>query len=162
LSIVKNNIAKYNPAAVVIDAESAVTTTKPHLVERKKVLVVEDGPTLTHGGMTFGAGTIAARRLKAKIVDPRPYAKGSIKQVFKKYPKLKNVLPAMGYGKEQTKELQDIINAVPCDVVVAGTPIDLRKVIKSKKPIVRIRYELQEVGTPTLSDILDKLIEKMF
>ena len=118
-------------------------------------MVVEDGPTLTHGEMAYGAGFIAARRLGAsEIVDPRPYAVGSIIETFRKYPHLEAVLPAVGYGRKQIKELEETINRTPCDVVVIGTPIDLRKVLKLNKPAVRAKYELKEAGPPTFKDIL--------
>jgi predicted GTPase len=162
LKIVKNNIQRYNPGAVVIDAASAITLDESKLIKGKKVLVIEDGPTLTHGGMSFGAGTIAAKRFGAKPIDPRPYATGSIKEVFKKYTHLKNVLPAMGYTPSQLKELRKIINNAKCDAVVSGTPIDLRRVFNANKPILRIRYDLQEIGKPTLSGVLEKLMKKVF
>jgi predicted GTPase len=128
---------------------------KPELIEGKEVLVVEDGPTLTHGNMPYGAGTIAAKRLGAtEIVDPRPYAVGSIVKTFEEYPHLGAVLPALGYGKEQIKELEETINKTPCDAVLIGTPIDLRHVLWLNKPAARARYELKEIGTPTLEDIL--------
>ena len=132
------------------------------IIKGKRVLVVEDGPTLTHGNMAYGAGTIAARRLGAReLVDPRPYAVSSIKNIFKKFTHLGNLLPAMGYGKEQIKELEETINATPCDVVVIGTPVDLRKLLHLNKPAVRARYELQEVSKPDLEDILKQHFSKV-
>jgi predicted GTPase len=125
----------------------------------KLVLVVEDGPTLTHGEMPFGAGLVAARNAgAAKIVDPRPYAVGSLKDVFAKWSQLTNVLPAMGYSDEQLHELEQTINAADCDLVVTGTPIDLGRLIKSRHPIRHVRYELEEVGRPTISDVLEQLV----
>ena len=162
LKIIKNNIAKYNPAAAVVDAESKITVDKPHLVEKKKVLVVEDGPTLTHGGMKFGAGIIAAKAFKCKIVDAKPYAVGEIKKVYREYPHLKTILPAMGYSPQQIKDLETTIKAAPVDAVIAGTPIDLRRLVHVRKPIVRVRYELQEIGIVTLSEVLKKLIMRLF
>jgi predicted GTPase len=161
---VKDNISKYNPSAVVIDARSEVTVAKPELVERKKVLVVEDGPTLTHGGIKIGAGIVAARKMKAKVGPAKPFAVGTIKKVYEKYPHLKNILPAMGYSGQQITDLEKTIRAAnsKIDAVIAGTPIDLRRVLKSRKPIVRIRYNLKEVGTPTLSDVLGKLLSRVF
>jgi predicted GTPase len=124
-------------------------------------LVVEDGPTLTHGNMAYGAGVIAARRLgAAEIVDPRPYAVGSIVKTYNKYTHLGTLLPAVGYGKEQIKELEKTINRTPCDVVLIGTPIDLRRVLQINKPAVRAQYNLEELGTPTLEDVLKKLLQK--
>ena len=154
---VQRNIKTANPEAIIVEAASPITVDDPKLVEGKKVLVVEDGPTLTHGNMAYGAGTIAAKRLKAsEILDPRPYAVGSIKAAFKEYAHLGPLLPAMGYGKEQIRELEETINATPCDVVVIGTPVDLRRVLNLNKPSVRVKYELQEVSKPDLEDILEK------
>jgi predicted GTPase len=153
---VMENVKTANPDATIIKAASPITVEDPKLVEGKKVLVIEDGPTLTHGMMAYGAGTIAAKRLKAaELLDPRPYAVGSIKAAFKKYPHLGALLPAMGYGEEQIRELQETINATPCDVVVIGTPVDLRQVLNMDKPAVRVTYELQELGKPDLEDILE-------
>ena len=162
VKIVKNNVRKYNPSAIIIDARSVIKVNRPDLIKGKRVLVVEDGPTLTHGGMPFGAGMLAAVQYKAKPVDPRPYAVGSLRDVFKTYKHLKKVLPAMGYGEQQIKELEQTINSTPADAVISGTPIDLRRIIRTNKPIVRIRYELQEIGKPTLSDILRKVLAKFF
>ena len=133
----------------------------PDAVRGKRVLVIEDGPTLTHGGMTFGAGFVAAKAAGAEsIVDPRPYATGSIKETFRRYGHLKDVLPAMGYGDNQIKELAATINAVPCDVVVAGTPIDVTRIIKVNKPMVRARYELGEVGAGRLRAHIERVMER--
>src|SRR5437899_8498644 len=149
------NVARANPKAVVIEAGAPVQGDDPTLIPGRRALVVEDGPTVTHGGMAFGAGVIAARKYGVKeIVDPRPYAVGSIRQVFAAYPHLGSVLPAMGYGMQQTKELQETIAASDCDVVVLGTPVDLRRVITIRKPAVRVRYELQEITKPDLEDVL--------
>jgi len=154
---VKENIAKYNPKALVIEAASPIKVDDPDMVKGKRALVVEDGPTLTHGGMAFGAGTIAAEDNGAlDIVDPRPYAVGSIKELYNTYKQLGPILPAMGYTDEQIKELQETINNADCDVVVAGTPVDLRRIMNVNKPIVRVHYELAEIGKPTLEDILDE------
>ena len=156
IKTVRDNIKKYNPTAVVIEAQSEITVNNPSLLRNRRVLVVEDGPTLTHGGMPYGAGTIAAKRYNAKIMNPRPHLSGSLKDVFKKYPHLGNVLPAMGYSPQQVWELESTINKTPCDAVVSGTPIDLRRIIRAKKPIARIRYELKELGKPRLETILKK------
>ena len=146
-----------NPDAVVIEAASPVTVDNPELIKGKKVLVVEDGPTLTHGNMEYGAGVIVARSLgAAEIVDPRPYAVGSIAETFKKYSHLGALLPAMGYGRKQVEELEKTIEATPCDVVVVGTPIDLKRVLKIGKPAVRAEYNLKELRSPTLEDVLKK------
>ena len=154
---VKENIAKFNPKAVVIEAASPIKVDDPSMVKGKRALVVEDGPTLTHGEMAFGAGTIAAEDNGAlDIIDPRPYAVGSIKELYERYRHLGPILPAMGYTDEQIRDMEETINRADCDVVVAGTPVDLRRVMNVNKPIVRVRYELAEIGRPTLEDILDQ------
>jgi len=156
---VRENIKSMNPDATIIEAASPILVDRPDDIRGKRVLVVEDGPTVTHGGMTYGAGTIAAEDYGAEeIIDPRPYAVGSIEEMFRKYPHIGKLLPAMGYGNDQVRELEDTINRADCDVVVSGTPVDLHRVIKVNKPIVRVRYELCEIGHPTLEEIIvDKL-----
>lgn len=152
---VRANIRLVNPKATVIEAASPIFIDQPGLLAGKRVLVVEDGPTLTHGNMAYGAGTIAANKYgAAELVDPRPYAVGSIIETFARYGHLSNVLPAMGYGKKQITELEETINRADADAVVIGTPIDLRRLIKIDKPAVRVRYELQEIGEPTLEEII--------
>ena len=152
---VRDNLRKVNPNAIVIEAASPLFVDDPKAIQGKRVLVIEDGPTLTHGEMAYGAGWVAAQRFgAAEIIDPRPYAVGSIKATYAKYPSTGNVLPAMGYGDAQTRELEQTINAIDCDLVIIGTPIDLTRVIKINKPHQRVRYELQEIGQPTLEDIL--------
>jgi len=161
IATVRKNAKTVNPNATIIEAASPITVDNPKLINGKKVLVVEDGPTLTHGNMAYGAGTIAAERLGAEeMVDPRPYAVGSIVKTFENYPHLGAVLPAVGYGKEQISELEKTINATLCDVVLIGTPIDLRRVLHLNKPAVRAKYELREIGTPTLEDILKQRFPK--
>ena len=156
---VLEHVESVNPFATVILARSPVTLDAGPSLEGKRVLVVEDGPTLTHGGMAFGAGSVAAlREDAAELVDPRPYAHGAIRDVFAAYPHLGNVLPAMGYSDHMLRELEATIDAADVDVVVAGTPIDLAHVITTRHPIRRVRYELQEVGRPTLSDALAPLV----
>ncbi|KYK28250.1 MAG: GTPase [Theionarchaea archaeon DG-70-1] len=152
----RESIRELAPNAVIIEAASPQFINAD--ITGKDVLVVEDGPTLTHGGMPYGAGTMAAERMGASLVDPYPYAVGSIKETFDKFEHLGPVLPAMGYGKTQIKELEDTINAVECDAVVVGTPIDLTKIIKVNKPAYRVKYELQEIGKPTLEDVLKKFL----
>ena len=152
---VKKNIEETNPNAKIIEAESLVTAENPELIKGKRVLIVEDGPTLTHGGMKYGAGTIAAQRLGAsEIVDPRPYTVDSITATFKEYPNIGILLPAMGYGEKQMKDLEETINKTDCDSVVIGTPIDLGRLLKINKPFTRIRYDLNEKGNITLESIL--------
>ena len=155
LETVRRNIRDINPKAVVVEAASPLIVDNPDLILGKRVLVIEDGPTLTHGGMTFGAGIVAAKKYGAsQIVDPRPWVKGSIAETYRKYPGIGTLLPAMGYGSEQIKDLEKTIQAVECDTVVIGTPIDLSKVVRIHKPFVRIKYRLQEIGEPTLDDVL--------
>jgi predicted GTPase len=150
-----------NPDAQVIEGASPLFVDDPEAIRGKRVLVVEDGPTLTHGGMKYGAAFVAARRFGAKeIVDPRPFAVGTIVDTYNKYPDTGMILPAMGYGADQMKDLEDTINNADVDLVVSGTPIDLNRVIKVNKPMQRVRYELQEIGQPTLDDILKAKFEK--
>ncbi|HMU91991.1 MAG TPA: cyclic 2,3-diphosphoglycerate synthase [Anaerolineales bacterium] len=153
----RENLRKLNPNATQIEAASPLFVDDPDAIQGKRVLVIEDGPTLTHGEMAYGAGYIAARRFGAKeIVDPRPFAVKSIAATYAKYPKTGPILPAMGYGDAQTKDLEATINASDVDLVVIGTPIDLSRVMKITKPHQRVRYELQEIGVPTLKDVLMK------
>ena len=155
IRFVRRNIMDVNPEVEVIEAASPIEVDDPSVIRGKRVLVIEDGPTLTHGGMKFGAGTIAAQRFgAAEIVDPRPYTVASITATYKKYPKIGQLLPAMGYGEQQIKDLQETVNRVECDAVVIGTPIDLSRLITFKVPYTRARYELQEIGRPTLDTLL--------
>jgi len=159
VAAVRENIRCLNRRAVVVEADSPVTVDDPEAVRGRQVLVVEDGPTLTHGNMAFGAGLLAARRHGAAgIVDPRPFAVGSIRDTFAKYGQLTRVLPAMGYGDQQIRELEETINRVPAELVVIGTPVDLRRVLTLNKPAVRVRYELFERGKPDLEDIIAERI----
>ena len=152
---VRENLRGINPDAVVIEAASPLFVDDPRAIRGKRVLVIEDGPTLTHGEMAYGAGWVAARRFgAAEIVDPRPYAVGSILETYEKYPTTGNVLPAMGYGLKQINELAETIENTDAELVLIGTPIDLSRIIKFNKPFQRVRYELQEIGQPTLGDIL--------
>jgi predicted GTPase len=158
---VRENLRSINPKAIVIEGASPLFVDDPAAIQGKRVLVVEDGPTLTHGEMAYGAGWVAARRFgAAEIVDPRPYAVGSIKATYEKYPTTGAVLPAMGYGEHQTRELEETIRNADVDMVIIGTPIDLTRVIKIDKPSQRVRYELQEIGQPTLKDILKEKFAK--
>ena len=152
---VRENLRALNPKAVIIEAASPLFVDDPAAIQGKRVLVIEDGPTLTHGEMAYGAAWVAARRFGAAvIVDPRPYAVGSIKATYEKYPTTGEILPAMGYGDAQTRELEQTINKADADLVLIGTPIDLTRVVQINKPTQRVRYELQEIGQPTLEDIL--------
>ncbi len=158
---VRENIAELNPNAMVIDCASPISVEDASVIRDKKVLVVEDGPTLTHGEMAYGAGVVAASKFgAADIVDPRPWVTGRIAETFELYPEIGALLPAMGYGDEQMKDLEKTIAAVECDAVVIGTPIDLRRVIKIDKPSVRVTYDLQEIGKPDLKDALADFIAK--
>jgi predicted GTPase len=155
------NIRKYNPKAQVVRANSKLTVSDDNYIKGKRVLVVEDGPTLTHGEMKYGAGAVAAERFgAAELVDPRPWTTGSIKATYEKYPGIGTILPAMGYGDQQIKDLEETINKVDCDAVVIGTPIDLSRVIDIKKPVVRVQYELEEIGSPTLEEIISTRLMK--
>ena len=155
VEIVKQNVRTLNPDVVIVEAASPITPDDSIQIRGKKVLAIEDGPTLTHGGMEYGAAYLAAQRFgAAEIVSPVNYAVGSIKETYKKYPNARKVLPAMGYGPKQIKELEETIDATPCDLVVSGTPIDLSRILKSKKPVVHVRYELDEIGHPNLEDVL--------
>jgi predicted GTPase len=151
-----------NPRAVIVEAASPVIADHPELVANRKVLVVEDGPTVTHGEMRFGAGMVVARKFGAReIIDPRPFAAGSLEETFQMYPAIGPLLPAMGYSEQQIRDLEATIDRVPCDVVVVGTPIDLGRLVKIRKPVVRARYELQEIGQPDLAQVLTDLLGRL-
>jgi len=161
IDTVRKHIMEVNPHATVIDAASPLFVDHSEKIRGKRVLAIEDGPTLTHGGMTYGAAVIAAMKYgAAELVDARDYAVGTIVDTYKKYPHIHNYLPAMGYGKQQIKDLEATINNTPCDLVVSGTPIDLNRVVKVNKPIVRVKYELDEIGKPTLKDVLEDFLKK--
>jgi len=157
---VRWSVREANPTAVIIDAASPISVENAELILGKIALVVEDGPTLTHGEMTYGAGMVAAEKFgAADVVDPRPYTVGSISETFEKYPDIGELLPAMGYGDQQMKDLEKTIAKTKCEVVIIGTPIDLRRVIKIKQPSVRVTYDLQEIGKPTLVDVLKPFLK---
>lgn len=158
---VKSHVKSSNPKAVIVDALLPITVERPELIKGRRVLVIEDGPTLTHGGMSFGAGILAAEKFGAReIIDPRPFAVGSIAESFKKYPHIGNLLPAMGYGRAQMEELQETIRRIPCDIILIGTPVDLRKLMHIDKPTDRVRYTLQEKSPPTLKELLIKRLHE--
>ncbi len=158
VSKVMENVGKVNPKAQVLKAKIVITAEREDEIRGKRVLVVEDGPTVTHGGMSYGAATIKARELGAEIVDPRPYARGSIKRVYETYTHLERVLPAVGYSDSQMEELSEVINSTPCDLVLLGTPTDIRRYLKVEKPVFRVRYELEEVVPGELKEaILSRL-----
>jgi predicted GTPase len=158
---VRNNLAKINPHAIIVDGASPLTVDNPGLIRGKRALVIEDGPTLTHGEMKIGAGTVAATKFGAsELVDPRPYAVGRLAETFRIYPNIGTLLPAMGYGDQQIKDLEATIENTPCDVVVIATPIDLSRIVKINKPTVKVGYDLQEIGRPNFEDILCDFIDK--
>jgi predicted GTPase len=161
IDLVRENIAKYNKDAIIVEAASPIKVSNGDDIKGKRVLVIEDGPTLTHGGMKYGAGMVAAKKYGAKeIVDAKTYAIGSIKDTYDKYNHLELILPAMGYGDKQVNELEEMVNNIDCDVVVSGTPIDITRIIDTNKKIVRVGYSLQEIGDPNLEDILKDFIIK--
>ncbi len=161
IQTVRENTNKVNPNAIIIDGASPIRVDNPELIKGKRVLVVEDGPTLTHGEMKLGAGIIAAQKYgAAKIVDPRPYTVGKLSETFRIYPHIGTLLPAMGYGAEQLKDLETTINNTDCDTVIIGTPIDLRRIVKINKPATRVHYDLQEIGDPTIGSVLNDFIAK--
>ena len=161
IQLVRENINKVNPNAIVIDGASPIKVDDPALIKGKKVLVVEDGPTLTHGEMKIGAGVVAAQKFgAAELIDPRPFTVGKLSETFEIYPKIGTLLPAMGYGEEQLRDLEKTINNVECDAVVIGTPIDLNRIIKINKPSTRVYYDLQEIGYPDLKVLLDDFVAK--
>ena len=162
IQTVRENIEKVNPTAVVIDAASPLTVHHPELIKGKRVLVVEDGPTLTHGEMKLGAGTVAARKYGAReMVDPRPFVVGKLAETFKTYPNIGTLLPAMGYGEQQIADLEKTINNTDCETVVIATPIDLQRIVKINKPSTKVDYDLEEIGRPKLSDVLGDFVKKM-
>ena len=158
IQLLRKNIATLNPKAMVIEAASPLFVEDGEKIRGKRVLAIEDGPTITHGGMAFGAATLAARRLgAAELVDPRPHAVGSLRDTFRKYPHLGSALPAMGYGEGQVRDLEATINACDAEIVVFATPVDLRHLVRISKPALRVRYEIQEIGKPDLEDALASL-----
>jgi len=160
VNIVRENVRRVNPSATIVEAASPIRIDDETAIRGKRVLVVEDGPTLTHGGMSYGAGILAAKKYgAAEIVDPRPYAVKSIAETFQKYPNTGSLLPAMGYGTEQVRDLEKTINRVPCDTVIIGTPVDLRRVISINKPTVRVTYDLEEITKPDLREILKNFMD---
>ena len=162
IEAVRASVQTLNPGAVIVDAASPITVDHPEWIRGKRALVIEDGPTLTHGEMKYGAGVIAARRHGAsEIVDPRPWLVGGMKDTFKQYPNIGALLPAMGYSKEQIRDMEKTINACPCDVVVVATPIDLRRLVSMKRPAVRVGYELEEIGRPKLEDVIRISLERL-
>ncbi len=160
INIVRKNIKYLNPKAIVVDGTSPIRVDDPTVIRGKRVLVIEDGPTLTHGEMKIGAGTVAAQKYgAAEIIDPRPFVIGKLAETFRLYPEIGHLLPAMGYGEQQVKDLEATINSTVCDSVIIGTPIDLNRVVKINKPNTRVYYDLQEIGKPDLNEILDEFLK---
>lgn len=161
IQTVRENIEKVAPNAIVVDGASPIKVDDPSVIKGKRVLVVEDGPTLTHGEMKIGAGTVAAQKFgAAELIDPRPFTVGKLSETFEIYPNIGTLLPAMGYGEQQLKDLETTINSTDCDAVVIGTPIDLNRVINIKKPNTRVYYDLQEIGNPNLEEVIDDFVKK--
>lgn len=161
IEALRANIQLMNPSAVIVESTMPVIVEEPTQIQGARVLVVEDGPTLTHGGMSFGAGVLAAKKFgAAELIDPRQVAAGSIKETFMHYPHIGSLLPAMGYGSQQVRELEETIDHVDCDLILIATPVDLRREIRIRQPICRVRYELREKGHPTLPEVLKAFIEK--
>jgi len=161
IDIVRQNIEKVNPKAKVIDGASPIKVDNPEIIRGKRVLVVEDGPTLTHGEMKIGAGIVAARKYgAAQLVDPRPFVVGKLAETFRIYPNIGTLLPAMGYGQQQVKDLEATINKTDCDAVIIGTPIDLNRIVKINKPTTRVYYDLEEIGHPKMDEIIADFIKK--
>ncbi|MEJ2595548.1 MAG: cyclic 2,3-diphosphoglycerate synthase [bacterium] len=161
IQTVRENIAKVAPKAIVVDGASPIKVDKPEVIKGKRVLVVEDGPTLTHGEMKLGAGTVAAQKFgAAELVDPRPFTVGKLSETFQIYPNIGTLLPAMGYSDQQLKDLETTINNTDCDAVVIGTPIDLNRIVKINKPNTRVYYDLQEIGFPNLEGILNDFVQE--
>lgn len=155
LETVRRNVARLAPGATVVEAASPITVSDPEAIRGRRVVVVEDGPTVTHGEMPYGAGYLAARSLGAEVVDPRPHAVGAIREAFARYPHLERVMPAMGYGEEQVRELEETIRRTPAEAVVIGTPVDLRRLLRLDRPAVRVTYELEERTRPGLREVVD-------
>jgi predicted GTPase len=161
VNALRRAIAASNPKAIVVEAASPLTVEDPKAIAGKKVLCIEDGPTLTHGEMKIGAGVVAARKFSAaEILDPRPYLVGELKTTFRAYPEIGTLLPAMGYGDQQMRDLEATINAVPCDLVLIATPVDIGRILELKKPAMRVIYETEEIGKPDLVGVLDEFLAK--
>ncbi|GAH80256.1 unnamed protein product, partial [marine sediment metagenome] len=160
VKIVEENLDKLNPEAIRIYTNSVVTIEGNQDFSGKKVIVVEDGPTLTHGNMSYGAGYVAANNSGAIIIDPRPYLTGTMKNLFEEFPQITEIIPAMGYNDQQIKDMEDTLNKAEAEVIIDGSPIDLEKLIKSNKPIVRVSYDIEAIKSPTIEEVLDNFINK--
>ncbi len=160
VKIVEKNLDELNPNAIKVYTNSAVMAEDPSKLKGKKVIVVEDGPTLTHGGMSIGAAYVAAKNAGAKIIDPRPYLTGTMKEVFEEFPHITEIVPAMGYNDEQIEDMEKTLNKAKCDIILNGSPIDLEKLIKTNKPIIKVRYDIESIGSPTIEEVLDNFINR--
>ncbi len=160
VKIVEKNLDELNPNAIKVYTNSVVIAEDPSKLKGKKVVVVEDGPTLTHGGMSIGAAYVAAKNAGAKIIDPRPYVMGTMKEVFEEFPHITEIVPAMGYNDEQIEDMEKTLNRVKCDIILNGSPIDLEKLIKANKPIIKVRYDIESIRSPTVEEVLDNFINK--
>ncbi len=160
IKIVEKNLDELNPNAIKVYTNSVVIAEDPSKLKGKKVVVVEDGPTLTHGGMSIGAAYVAAKNAGAKIIDPRPYVMGTMKEVFEEFPHITEIVPAMGYNDEQIEDMEKTLNRVKCDIILNGSPIDLEKLIKANKPIIKVRYDIESIRSPTIEEVLDNFINK--
>jgi len=160
VKIVEDNLNELNPNAIKIYTNSVVSVENTHSIKGKKVIVVEDGPTLTHGGMSIGAAYVAAKNAGAKIIDPKPYLTGTMKEVFEEFPHITEIVPAMGYNDEQIEDMEKTLNRAKCDIILNGSPIDLDKLINTNKPIVKVGYDIESIGSPTIEEVLDDFINK--
>jgi predicted GTPase len=160
VKIVENNLEQLNPKAIKVFTNSTVSADNPLKMKGRKVIVVEDGPTLTHGGMAIGAGYVAAKNAGAKIIDPKPFLEGTMKEVFEEFPHITEIVPAMGYSDEQIEDMEKTLNQAKCDIIVNGSPIDLEKLVKVNKPIVTVRYDIEAIKSPTIEEILDDFVKK--
>ena len=160
IKIVEKNLDELNPNAIKVYTNSVVIAEDPSKLKGKKVVVVEDGPTLTHGGMSIGAAYVAAKNAGAKIIDPRPYVMGTMKEVFEEFPHITEIVPAMGYNDEQIEDMEKTLNRVKCDIILNGSPIDLEKLIKANKPIIKVRYDIESIRSPTIEEVLDNFINR--
>ena len=158
---IEENIRKINPNATIIRASSEIYADEPELIKGRKAVIVEDGPTVTHGGLSYGAGYVAAKKYGAEIVDPRPYAVGYLRLIYEKYPHLKHVVPTLGYSSQQIRDFEETLNKIPADVIISGTPFNMLNMVKVNKPVVHVRYEVKELNRPTINEIVEEFLSKI-
>ena len=158
VKIIEKNVRRINPKATIIRATSDILIDNPELIKERKAVIVEDGPTVTHGGLRFGAAYVAAKKFGAKIVDPRPYAVGYLKAVYEKYPHLKYIVPTLGYSLDQMKDFEETLNKIPAEIIISSTPFNMANIIKVNKPIIHVKYEIRELNRPTISEIIEKFL----